>query len=277
MALINEAFLRLCREPPIRVFAREVLRRMNVSLDTKVQWGLGRRPQYLFGTHRAALQAKAEGVSEIVVAEFGVAGGNGLIALQDHAWEVEAATGVGIRVYGFDTGRGLPEFCGDHRDHPDNWVPADYQMDEAALRARLDDRTELILGDIRDTVPEFLERQPAPLGFASIDVDLYSSASAALRLLSHPQRKLLRRTVLYFDDVELDVSHQYAGELLAIREFNERCPEVKIDVMRGIRAERAFPEAPWLANMYVAHDLERISAAQHDRRPQVDGGCALRD
>jgi hypothetical protein len=51
-----------------------------------------------------------EKVSEISVFEFGVAGGNGLVALQNYAEIIEQQTGVKMRVFGFDTGHGLTEF-----------------------------------------------------------------------------------------------------------------------------------------------------------------------
>ena len=80
----------------------------------------------------AARLALRERVGEIAVIEFGVAGGNGLLALQREAEAIEQEFAVSIKVYGFDNGpEGLPEFIGDHRDHPDKWKPGDFPMDEA--------------------------------------------------------------------------------------------------------------------------------------------------
>lgn len=237
-----------------------------VSVQTRALWDISRRPNYLSGVLLAAEQARQQGIFEISVIEFGVAGGNGLVALQEAAADVERATGVQIKVYGFDNGpQGLPEFIGDYRDHPDAWRAGDYPMDEARLRARLMDRTTLILGNVRDTVPEFVGGQTAPVGFVSVDVDLYSSTMQALKLFTLPGRKLLRRTIVYFDDVDLIISHRYAGELLAIDEFNKANESVKIDRLRGFQAGRPFPEKDYLKMMYVVHDLEAISKCSSDR------------
>ena len=78
---------------------------------------------------------------------------------------------------------------------------------------------------------------------------------------------MLLRTVLYFDDVDFDCSHQFAGELLAIREFNDQNDAVKIDRWRGCRKGCVFHENPWIEKMYVAHDLEAISDVTLDRNP----------
>jgi hypothetical protein len=48
--------------------------------------------------------AKALGIKRVSVIEFGVAGGNGLVALDRIAEKVEQALGIDIDVYGFDTG-----------------------------------------------------------------------------------------------------------------------------------------------------------------------------
>jgi len=40
--------------------------------------------------------------------EFGVAGGNGLVAMEDHAKAIERETAVRIRAVGFFSGGGLP-------------------------------------------------------------------------------------------------------------------------------------------------------------------------
>ena len=174
---------RLAAEPPFRLFVKHALALLPCSVETRARWDLSARPHYLVGTLFAAQRARVQGIREISVIEFGVAAGNGLLALQAEAEAVERATGVAIRVYGFDAGPGgLPTFCGDYRDHPDMWMPGDYPMDVDALRPKLAPRTTLILGDIRENIERFREEyDPSPIGFLSIDVDLYSSTAAALR------------------------------------------------------------------------------------------------
>jgi hypothetical protein len=209
----------------------------------------------------AAGIAKSDGISQIIAIEFGVAGGQGLIAMQEEAEAVERHTGVDIKVYGFDSGGGLPEMTGDYRDHPDYWKTGDFPFDEALLRRQLTSRTHLVLGQVKETVPEFIECiQDAPIGFVSFDLDLYSSTKQALSILSHPKKSILKKVPLYFDDVlESMVSHRFAGELLAIDEFNEQNQLVKIDRWRGLRIGRPFPEHPYFDCMYLAHNLEAIS------------------
>lgn len=247
----------LAKEPPFRLIARSVIRTLATDVHTRALWDVEDRPQYMLGVLRAAQQAKESGVKAISVAEFGVAGGAGLLRLQDYARRVQAATGVTIHVVGFDTGAGLPAGTRDFRDHPEIWSPGDYPMNWDALRPQLGAQTRLVLGDVRETIPAYIaEGKAPPLGFVSIDVDLYSSTRDALRILSHPDRSTLLRVVIYLDDAETMLYHRFAGELLAVEEFNQLNQWVKIDRWRGIRSQRPFPEHAWLDRMYVAYDLE---------------------
>jgi hypothetical protein len=133
-------------------------------------------------------------------------------------------------------------------------------MDEAALRVRLTKRTTLIIGNVMDTAPEFFARyQPPPIGFISFDMDLYSSTRDALRIFAVPEKRMLRHVPLYFDDIEFIFNHRFAGELLAIDEFNQEGHAVKIDRWYGVKTGRPFPERSFLDKLYVAHDLAAIS------------------
>ena len=254
-------------EPPFRIFARALLKYMPISVKTRAFCSMSKRPVYLLGLLTAAEQAISQNVSEISVIEFGVAGGDGLVTMQNEAAAVEKETGVRIKVYGFDMGaEGLPDFIGDYRDHPEAWQPGDFAMDEAALRSRFSDRTTLILGNVKETVPEFFEaHKPPPIGFVSFDLDLYSSTRDALRLFTLPDKKLLWHVPLYFDDIEFLFNHKYAGEPLAINEFNEESHPVKIDQWYGVRAGRPFPEQGFFDKLYVAHDLEATSKVKLNR------------
>jgi hypothetical protein len=259
-----EGFLeRLAMEPPFRILVRALLRAFAVSARTRALWEISERPAYLLGVLTGAQQALAQNVPEISVIEFGVAGGNGLVALQAEAEAVERETGVRVKVYGFDMGqRGLPELLPDYRDHPDAWKPGDFPMDEAALRARLTERTTLVIGNVKESVAEFFSRyQPPPIGFISFDMDLYSSTRDGLRLLAMNDRRMLWHVPLYFDDIDFLFNHRFAGELLAIDEFNQEGHAVRIDKWYGVRKGRPFPERPFLDKLYVAHDLQAVSGA----------------
>jgi len=251
------AILAIAKEPPFRRLVKFLLRMLPLGVPLKALWDAAHLPHYLFGVLYAAEQARREGHSAVSVIEFGVAEGYGLLTMQDHAAVTERHTGVRVYVYGFDSGTGLPQGTGDYRDHPDVWKPGDYQMDEPALRSRLAPSTTLVIEDVSETAL----RQPlaAPVGFVALDLDLYSSTWAALRLLLRSDIHLLRRVALYFDDTDAEYNHRFAGEILAIDEFNRASESVKIDYWRGIQSGRPFPEAGWLKGMYLAHDLAAIN------------------
>ena len=257
---------RIAREPPFRLLSKTLVALAARSIRAKADWDATSRPEYLVGVLAAADQALKEGVSEFSVIEFGVASGNGLLALERHAAAVEKETGVKISVYGFDSGKGLPPSSGDYRDHPDQWKAGDYPMDESQLRQRLTNRSSLVMGPVADTVPKFVASlQRSPVGFVAVDLDLYSSTRDALKILVLPGKRMLRQVPIYLDDVFFICNHRFAGELLAIDEFNQANENVKIDCWRGIADGRPFPENGWLKRMFVAHDLEAISHVVLDR------------
>lgn len=264
---------RIAAEPPIRLLSYLLVKRFSRSVRTINRWGAVDRPNYLVGVLAAADLAKADGIDEISVIEFGVAGGAGLVRLQEYAELVEREIGVSIRVFGFDTGEGLPALCQDFRDHPDQWKVSDYKMDVRKLEARLAKRTKLILGNVADTVPAFVAQGHPPVGFVSCDVDLYSSSKDVLRIFSIPGKRMLRRAFMYFDDLDFVFNHRFAGEWLAIDEFNQENPLVKIDAWHGIQKDRVFRDEPWLDSMFVAHDLEAINQYVSNRPPSM--ACTL--
>src|SRR5262245_1184601 len=67
-----------------------------------------RRRAYAWGVVQAAALGKVLGFERISVVELGVGGGAGLISLERIAERAAALSGVGVDVYGFDTGVGLP-------------------------------------------------------------------------------------------------------------------------------------------------------------------------
>ena len=250
----------LLKEPPFRLLSRIAVKYLPFSLRTKADWDVVDRPHYLVGMLRAADQAKSLGVDEIGVVEFGVASGAGLLEMQKYADMVEKETGIRILVYGFDSGRGLPDFSGDYREHPEIWAPGDYPMDEARLRRELTARTQLILGNVKNTVPEFVRSlQKCPIGFVAIDVDWFTSTRDALKILSDPGKSILRRVILYLDDTETLLYHRFAGEYLAFEDFNQHSELVKIDRWRGLQYHRPFPDQRWIMRMWVAYDLDAMT------------------
>ena len=155
------------------------------NYPAKVAFDLVRRRHYAYPVLRATEMAVAQGVGAVTVVEFGVATGAGLLNLCHVAKLSSAATGVRIDVVGFDSGRGLPR-PQDYRDHPELFQEGDYPMDFEALQKRLPVNGRLVLGPIGETAPEFIDnlKVDAPVGFAAVDVDYYSSAKDALKLLT---------------------------------------------------------------------------------------------
>lgn len=226
----------------------------------------GLRPNYKWGAFCAALTAKTLNYPAISLLEFGVAGGNGLLALEQAAADAEVLSGVRIEVYGFDTGKGLPK-PKDYRDLPQMWQEGDYDMDVEALQSKLQ-RAKLLLGDVHDTVPAFLTQQAAPVGFVSFDMDLYSSTMDAFGLFGATEAQLMPRVVCYFDDI-IGFSHsEFTGERAAISDFNQRHEMRKISPLFGLQKYLGW--TPWIEMMYMFH------AFDHSRYGEWDGYNPLR-
>ena len=218
----------------------------------RIELSLLRKAQYAYGIHRACRQARSLKVSRITAIEFGVAGGNGLVAMEDHAAEISELTGVEVDVVGFDTGEGLYEVS-DQRDMPYAFAGGNYRMDRPRLEARLRD-AELVIGDAAETFGTYLERGEAPIGMMAFDMDLYSATSAVLRHVSGDPGRFLPRPSVYFDDVvgrqQQDYS-DFAGELLAIHEFNAANDRCKLSEDRFFRA---LPiNKAWHHGVYTLH------------------------
>jgi hypothetical protein len=196
------------------------------------------------------------GLEALSVVEMGVAGGNGLLALERIAKLVGNALGMRIHVTGFDTGEGMPGPA-DYRDLPYVWDKGFYKMDVPKLKARLAPETELILGDIEHTVSSWVPK--ASIGFVAFDLDYYTSTKNALRLFANEDaRTRLPRSYCYFDDLiwpEHACHNEYIGELCAIREFNQEQEFKKVCPIHMFRHMRAHAAA-WNEQMYVLHDFK---------------------
>jgi hypothetical protein len=214
---------------------------------------------------QAAHLASSLGLVRLSAIEFGVAGGNGLVAMERAAERLEDIFGVRIEVHGFDSGRGLPP-PRDHRDLPNLWSGGAYPMDEEALRARLR-RAYLHIGLVGDTVGPFLASGPAPVGFVAFDLDQYSSTVEALRVLEADASLLVPRIQCHFDDILGFTYADHNGERLAIREFNAAHADRQISPIYGVRfylPPRAA-RANWSEKIYLAHILD------HPRYGDPDG------
>jgi len=250
---------------------RALWRRFPVgSVELRSRFGIWERPQYAYGVLHAAQQAKLLGLNGITAIEFGVAGGNGLLALQSLARDIGDHLGLRISVWGFDSGEGMPQAT-DYRDLPYVWGEGFYQMEEARLRRLLSPETQLVLGDVRDTI-QSLRNVAEPIGFVAFDLDYYSSTKEALRIFEFPQSTRLPRTYCYFDDVvwpEHACHNEWIGELLAIREFNEEHEHLKLAQIPLLRRMRPHAEW-WNEQMYVLHDFTHPLYGVNLTRPGED-------
>jgi hypothetical protein len=255
-----------------RIIGERSWTRQNGSFRDREQAGLLDRTNYAYGMLRAADTAAYFGKSSVSVCEFGVARGWGLMNMAKLADMISAETGVDIRVFGFDTGKGLPPPTS-YKDHPELWSAGDFLMDDPEeLRKRLGNRTTLVLGDIADTVDAFRESltSDSPLGFVSIDVDIYSGTVSALRALQGPCDKYLPAISFYLDDVASYFNNFASGELCAVAEHNASFPHRPIDIDRSLPGLRTDPDQGWNKHMYVCHILDHPARTSPPQRPPLN-------
>jgi hypothetical protein len=239
------------------------------------RYGLISRSNYLYGMLRAADVAKYFGKQRVTVIEFGVASGAGILNMASLAPEIKKETGVELRIVGFDTGSGLPPVQG-YKDHPEIWSPGDFVTeDRDRLLQELGGRAEIIWGDINDNIDSFIDAiDPSePIGFISIDVDLYSATGAALRGLTKASEKYNPAISMYFDDVRFFFANKWAGELAAIAEFNAEHDLRKIDRDRSLPGHRPVKAESWYSQMYICHILDHEARQKPRARRELNIGC----
>jgi hypothetical protein len=226
-------------------------------------------PQYLYGLLSAGRTASAIGAPRYTAIEFGVAGGNGLVAIEKHAEVVKQLWKVDVDVVGFDMGSGLPART-DPRDCPFAFQGGEFSMDEPKLRSRLR-HAEIRLGDVAETVQDFTKEGFSPLGFISNDFDLYTSTRDSFVLFDIPKEQLLPRITMYCDDV---VGYPYTtatGEWAAIEEFNARSDTRKIGQIYGLRhclgSRYRFVKWPDMVFILSVFDHDSYNSPETTRMP----------
>jgi hypothetical protein len=215
-----------------------------------LQNGVRTRPQYLWPLLHAAHVARALSIPKIAALEFGVAGGNGLLAMERAASAATELSGTEIAIVGFDTGSGMP-------------APDDHR--EAALRARLNG-SQLVLGPVAETVAGWAQADHPPIGFIAFDLDYYSSTMEAFRVLAGDPERLLPRIPCYFDDIFGYGWTDFMGPREAIDEFNASGDDRKIGKIHGLRFElppEEFQE-PWHEKLYVLHAFDHPRYAERE-------------
>jgi hypothetical protein len=238
--------------------------------------GKALRPHYTWGVLQGAYLAKTLGIDRVSVIEFGVAGGKGVVSLEKIAERIEDVLKVGIDIYAFDTGRGLPR-PQDYRDCPNLWSQGLYRMDEDELRKRLR-RARLLLGLVDETIPQFIKSKPAPVAFISFDLDYYTSTVQALKLLEADPVLLLPRIYCYFDDIMGFTYSEYTGERLAISEFNSSHDMRKISMIYGLGhyLPPPYSQAQWSEQFYIAHLFDHALYCHKDNLGGASWGTDLK-
>ena len=138
-------------------------------------------------------------------------------------------------------------------------------MDPDALKQRLKG-AQLIVGNVSETTQSFLTRTDiSPIGFISFDLDYYSSTIQAFKLLGGGTKFFLPRVFCYFDDIvgnDWEHHSEYAGVLLAIKEFNAALGIRKITPISNLHHKRRIPAA-WNDQMYIFHDFQHPDYNRH--------------
>lgn len=270
----NNRLRKVARErltEPLHLNAAALFIALFGSFRAKVEFDLVIRPQYAFPLLFVADRARQLGISEVTAIEFGVANGAGLLNMCKIAQLVTKETGIRFRIYGFDMGTGMPPAI-DYRDHPEGFQQGDFPMsDRRALIAALPPFAELVIGDIKDTLPLFLDRlsESAPLGFVALDVDYYSSSALAMPVFSAAPEKYLPMALLYLDDIVIETANPWCGELLAVAEFNERQKLRKVAPLAMLRARRVFKNALWIDQIYGVHIFDHKARSPAASRAPV--------
>lgn len=211
-----------------------------------------KRPHYVWGVLQGAALGKVLGSNRVSVMEIGVAGGAGLLALERVAELCEASVDVKIDVYGFDTGVGVPK-PQDYRDLPYKWSEGYYPCDMAKLKQRLR-RAELRVGLLKDTMPAFTTQRHGPVAFVGFDTGMYTGTMDALSLFHGRHDLLLPRVPCSFRSAIGKDASAFAGERLAISEFNADHVMRKLSKIFGL----TYFVPPqfrwwWIDMMYTLH------------------------
>ena len=226
-----------------------------LSLMERVALGGLPRPHYAYTAARASELAVRLGYEEVTWIEFGVATGNGLIALEAIKDEVERHLPIRVRIVGFDMGSGLPAPVV-FRDMPYHWKGGFYEMDVPRLKSRLRNST-LVLGPVAETLSGFMSNPPveAPVGMISFDLDYYSSTAEAFEIFNLPENAILPRVMCYMDDIAAaaECFSDFTGVRLAIRELNERSTSRKLSFCYDFAL---FGYERWQEKVMIHHDFE---------------------
>lgn len=206
-----------------------------------------------------------EGTSLI---ELGVRNGTGLSFIIKVCKFLTDRIETKYNIYGFDTFDGMPKLEDGYKDHKEIWKEGQYKPDISyeEITKNFKEKATLIKGNVKDTISEFLDNLDIeyPIGFISLDLDLYSSTKSGLKILTDTNPNKYCPTVLMIvDDQDFLLTYNdWCGEGLAINEFNEN------NKLRKIQNRKEFYQ-----RMRFGHVLDHVLRTGEE---QSDYSCALK-
>jgi hypothetical protein len=218
------------------------------------------RPHYETILLESCLEAKKLGYNEVSVLELGVAGGNGIIALEKYKKKIQNFLNIKINIYGFDSGEGLPK-TNYIEDVPYVWKAGDFKVDKNILNSKI--TSKIFIGDIKNTVEKFADIKPKNIISIFFDLDLYSSTKDFLNQITKIEKFLCPRVYCYFDDVFSPnyYLNQFNGESLAINEFNNENKNIKIGFSLDNINDFKFPLAKNM--LFLLHKFDHCDYTKY--------------
>lgn len=211
------------------------------------------KPHYETILLESCKEAKKLGINNVSVLELGVAGGNGIIALEKYKKSIESYLKIKIDIYGFDTGEGMPK-SNLKEDLIFAFKPGQFKIDKDSIAKKTN--SKIFYGDIKNTVGDFIKLNPNKICCIFFDLDYYSSTKAFLDQVNTLKKYLLPRVLCYFDD--LHVPEKYISSVngvpLAINEFNSLNTNCKLGASVDHILDFKFTLAKSL--IYVLHDFD---------------------
>ena len=197
------------------------------------------RPDICTSICLATAESICWGKTGVTLIEFGVNNGGGLSFIVKVCDYLKEKIDIKYNIYGFDTFEGLPKLEG-FEDHNEIWSEGQYKCNSSYkdMVKHFKGKSILIKGDVKDTISEVLNKldMEYPIGFISLDLDLYSSSKSALKILNDPNSNKYYPTVLMVvDDQDFLLTYNdWCGEGLAIKEFND------LNKLRKIQNRKEF-------------------------------------
>ena len=155
------------------------------------------------------------------ILEFGVYKGAGLFSWM-HFSSIMEPYNISRKIFGFDTFAGFPEVSekdsptnaeGDLRDTSHEELRKAAKIHQENIAVSHIPRVELIKGDICETLPALLEKNPHVIAaLVYIDVDIYKPTKAILEMII---RRVPKGGIIAFDELNDERDH---GETVALLE-----------------------------------------------------------